>query len=52
MMGPIFFAIIAVCYLVATLDFIRRKDWPWVLVSFGCFLVLVGNVWAMQRDAN
>lgn len=52
MMSQWLYSVVAICYVIATLDSIRRKDWPWVLVSFGCFLVLVGNIWAMQRDGN
>lgn len=49
-MGSLAFAVIAICYAVATIDFAVKKDWPWVLVSFGCFLVLVGNIWAQSRE--
>lgn len=48
-MGAVALAVIAICYLVATIDFAAKKDWPWVLVSAGCFLVLLGNIWAIQR---
>lgn len=51
-MGALALATIAVYYLVATLDFAVKKDWPWVLVSFGCFLVLLGNLWAIQRGSD
>lgn len=48
-MGALALAVIAICYMVATIDFAVKKDWPWVLVSFGCVLVLIGNIWAIQR---
>lgn len=49
-MGGMALAVIAICYLIATIDFASKRDWPWVLVSFGCFLVLIGNIWAIQRE--
>lgn len=48
-MGVAALAVIAICYLVATIGFAAKKDWPWVLVSFGCLLVLIGNIWAIRR---
>jgi hypothetical protein len=51
-MGALALGVIAVCYLIATIDFAVKKDWPWVLVSFGCFMVLLGNLWAIQRGGE
>lgn len=51
-MGALALFTIAVCYAIATIDFAVKKDWPWVLVSFGCFLVLIGNLWAIQRGQD
>lgn len=49
-MGPALLAVIALIYAGATVAFCWQRNWPWALICFGCFLVLIGNVWAVAKS--
>jgi uncharacterized membrane protein len=48
-MGALMWFLIAVIYFLAAIAFAWRRDWPSVLISAGCVLVLVGNLWQLAR---
>lgn len=50
--GILFWALIAVLYALSLIPFVMKKDWPSVLISFGCVLVLMGNIWSASRGTQ
>ena len=49
-MGVIFFwALIALLYFCAIVPALWTRDWPSVLISTGCVLVLIGNIWSHAK---
>jgi hypothetical protein len=48
-MGVLFWAAIAALYALSIIPFVRDRDWPSVLISLGCVLVLTGNILAVKR---
>lgn len=49
-MGFLFWALIAILYAFSLIPFALNRDWPSVLISLGCVLVLVGNIWSAARS--
>jgi hypothetical protein len=43
-------ALIALIYACQTILFCWLRNWPWALMSFGCCLVLIGNIWAIAKN--
>lgn len=47
----IFWALIAILYVLSMIPFALKREWPAVLISFGAFLILVGNIWEIVRKS-
>lgn len=44
-----FYALIAALYLGSLIPAILSRNWPGVLISLGCALVLIGNIWEFSK---
>ena len=48
-MGITALAIVAIAYVVVTIDLCRRRDWPGALMTFGSVVFTVGALWKLYE---
>ena len=50
-MVALFWGLIALLYALSLIPAVWNRDWPSVLISLGCVLVLIGNILSLARNA-